>query len=372
MNIIEVLIFALIFFFSLTKAVNKAQIVQEKIINSPETTLNIHQEEKTKPVGILTNTIPKEINNSSQIVTNFDKNNQIKPIVGIYLSRYHATRQASEQNIRQRVRYYYSQGFNTIIHGVAANGCTYYDSNVTKTRFGYTRCPEIHPNEFKAEWLNWLIDEAHQHGMEVHAYFEKGIKLDQRSPILQLAQNNNWVLPEIDQTYAGMDHYVLDVNIQEVAEYYIKLMKEFAQKYPLIDAIQWDDYVAYHTTTKSTPEQTAILTNFMQQMVQAVKTTTPAISFDISHHNPYWAGQYFAADWQKWGVDRAFIQGYNDKNFTPEMNYAEQFDGLGITDNQFHRLEEIVNNKKIRGILIFPLHNEKAKDTAAKFYQAIN
>ncbi|MTJ10520.1 glycoside hydrolase family 10 protein, partial [Anabaena sp. UHCC 0204] len=47
-----------------------------------------------------------------------------KVIRGIYLSRYNITNNASEKMIRERVRYYHSQGFNTIIHGVWGNACT--------------------------------------------------------------------------------------------------------------------------------------------------------------------------------------------------------------------------------------------------------
>ncbi len=53
-----------------------------------------------------------------------------KEIRGIYLSRYQVTNNASEQAIRERVRYYRSQGMNTIIHGVWGNGCTMYNSDV--------------------------------------------------------------------------------------------------------------------------------------------------------------------------------------------------------------------------------------------------
>ena len=53
-----------------------------------------------------------------------------KALRGIYLSRYQVTNNASEQMIRDRVRYYHAQGFNTIIHGVWGNACTMYKSEV--------------------------------------------------------------------------------------------------------------------------------------------------------------------------------------------------------------------------------------------------
>ena len=53
-----------------------------------------------------------------------------------------------------------------------------YNSVVMQETLGYNSCP----NEFNSQWLNWLIDEAHKQGIEVHAYFEKGIKIDKNSP----------------------------------------------------------------------------------------------------------------------------------------------------------------------------------------------
>ena len=378
LKINKLLALILIFFLSFTICLGTEKFVHAMITNNN----NLIQEENNKPKLLSSDNILSEkiinVNNinkqrierNKQFINSIP-NNTVKPIVGIYLSRYQATNNASEKNIREKVRYYRSKGFNTIIHGVAANGCTYYESSVTQRRFGYTKCPEIHPNEFKSQWLNWLIDEAHKQGMQVYAYFEKGIKLDQNSPILNLAIQNNWLLSKIDKTYTKMDHYLLDVNIPEVANYYTELMREFAQQYPTIDAVQWDDYLGYHSHSKSTPQQTAILTKFVQNMIKAVKNTTPSIKFDICHHNPYWAAQYFAADWKKWGVDQIFIQAYNDKNFGAEVRYAEQFKGLAITDRQLHRLKEIINNKKIQGLLIFPLQNEQSKETAARFNQYI-
>jgi hypothetical protein len=35
-----------------------------------------------------------------------------------------------------------------------------------------------------------MIDEAHKQGMQVHAYFEKGIKIDKNSPIFDTAKED--------------------------------------------------------------------------------------------------------------------------------------------------------------------------------------
>ncbi|WP_427156810.1 family 10 glycosylhydrolase [Aliinostoc sp. HNIBRCY26] len=289
-----------------------------------------------------------------------------KAIRGIYLSRYQITNNADEQTIRQRVRYYKSQGINTIIHGVWGNGCTMYNSEVMQQTLGYKSCP----NQFQEKWLDWLIDEAHKQGMQVHAYFEKGIKLDKNSPIYDLAVSRNWLVPGVDKTYAGIDHYVLDVQIPEVANLFTNISVEFVKRYPQIDAVQWDDYLGYHAELPGKIDRTANLTKFLQQMITAIKQANPKVKFDICHHNPYWAKRYFAADWQNWNVDRVFIQAYNEDNFAEELNYAKKYAGIAITDQQLSRLPELIENDKINSILVFPLAG-KPEATAAQIQTLI-
>jgi uncharacterized lipoprotein YddW (UPF0748 family) len=291
---------------------------------------------------------------------------QKKSIRGIYLSRYQITNNADEKTIRQRVRYYHSQGFNTIIHGVWGNGCTMYNSKVMQQTLGYQSCP----NQFQEQWLDWLIDEAHQQGMQVHAYFEKGIKIDKNSPIFDLAVTQKWIVPGIDKTYPAIDHYVLDVEIPEVANFFKNILVEFVQRYPKIDAVQWDDYLGYHAELPGKVDRTAKLTTFLQQMITSMKQANSSVSFDICHHNPYWAKRYFAADWQKWNVDRVFIQAYNDANFQEELNYAKNYAGIAISEKQFHRLKELVDNSEIKSILVFP-GTGKPEETASSLNKLI-
>ncbi|MEL6929778.1 MAG: family 10 glycosylhydrolase [Cyanobacteria bacterium J06600_6] len=301
-----------------------------------------------------------------------------KQIRGIYLSRYQITNNASEKMIRDRVKYYKSQGINTIIHGVWGNACTMYKSEVMQKTLGYDSCPNL----FQDSWLDWLIDEAHQQGMEVHAYFEKGIKIDKNSPVFDYAMQrglggfphkrlhqdaiaNKWIIPGVDRTYTGVDHYLLDVENPEVANFFRDILTEFVQKYPKIDAVQWDDYLGYHAELPGKVDRTASLTEFVQSMIKSMKQANPNVSFDLCHHNPYWAKRYFAADWKNWDVDRVFIQNYNEKNFNAELDYIEKYDGIAITDKQFHRLPEIIDNKQIKSVLVFALSG-KPEQTAAE------
>jgi Glycosyl hydrolase-like 10 len=306
------------------------------------------------PVSIISKPAPPK--------TDWDK----KVIRGIYISRYQITNDADEQTIRQRVRSYRAQGINTIIHGVWGNGCTMYSSEVMQQMVGAKSCPNL----FADRWLDWTIDEAHQQGMQVHAYFEKGIKIDKNSPIFDLAISKKWIVPGVDRTYAKIEHYVLDVEVPEVANLFKKMLAEFVIKYPQIDAVQWDDYLGYYAELPGKVDRTASLTKFVQQMIAGMKAANPNVSFDLCHHNPYWAKRYFAADWENWHVDRAFIQNYSEKNFNEELNYVVNYAGIAIADNQFHRLKELVANPKVKGILIFPLAG-KPEETAGKLQKVL-
>jgi uncharacterized lipoprotein YddW (UPF0748 family) len=281
-------------------------------------------------------------------------NAQASANVGIYLSRYQVTNNANEQTIRQRVRFYRSQGINTIFHGVWGNGCTMYKSAVTQKLLGQPSCP----NQFNDRWLDWMIDEAEKQGMEVHGYFEKGIKIDKNSPIYATALAKKWLVPGIDKTYSGIDHYVLDVEIPEVAALFKGVVTEFVQRYPKIKAVQWDDYLGYHAELPGAVDRTAQLTKFAQEMIADMKQANPGVSFDLCHHNPYWAKRYFAADWKNWKIDRAFIQAYNEANFKEELAYAEAHDGIALTDRQLGHVPELIKNPKIKAILIFPFSGD--------------
>ncbi|MEM8779433.1 MAG: family 10 glycosylhydrolase [Cyanobacteria bacterium P01_G01_bin.49] len=347
----------------------------EETAKEPETSLKSKKPESTQPQPPPPKTEPPEPpkptppekksdnpvkpNNppTEPILTPWEK----KEIRGIYLSRYQVTNNANEQTIRERVRFYKSQGFNTIIHGVWGNGCTMYKSEVMQQILGSNSCP----NQFNEQWLVWLIDEAHQQGMEVHAYFEKGIKIDENSPIFDLAIAKKWIVPGVDKTYSGIEHYVLDVEVTEVANFFTDILVEFVKKYPEIDAVQWDDYLGYHAELPGKVERTEKLTKFAQRMITEMKKANPSVSFDLSHHNPYWAKKYFAADWEKWKVDRVFIQAYNEDNFPEELHYGEKYDGINITDKQLHHLKELSNNPKIDSVLVFPLSG-KPEETASQ------
>ncbi|MEB3175193.1 MAG: family 10 glycosylhydrolase [Cyanobacteriota bacterium] len=322
------------------------------------------------PASLAPKTVnPKPASSFPPVAAAVNPSPDLKPsqtgIRGLYLSRYAITNNASEAQIRSQVRRYKALGVNTLIHGVWGNGCAMYRSAALKTRLGLASCP----NQFDPQWLDWLIDEAHRQGMEVHAYFEKGIKLDRNSPIFEEARAKGWLAPGVDRTYAGVEHYILDVANPEIAGLFRDVLVEFVQKYPQIDAVQWDDYLGYHSETPSPPERIRALTQFVTGMLGAAKKANPRVKFDLCHHNPYWAKRYFAADWPNWPVDRVFIQAYNDDNFSAELAYAQRYRGISLTEHQAHRFPEVFKSPEIRHIFLFPLAG--APEQTARLFQRL-
>jgi uncharacterized lipoprotein YddW (UPF0748 family) len=139
--------------------------------------------------------------------------------------------------------------------------------------------------------------------MPVHAYFERGIKIDRNSHIYQLAVDRHWLVPGVDTTHPGLEQYALDVEHPEVIALFQGIMTEFVQTYPTINAVQWDDFLAYSVALPGA-NHTAKLTKFANDLYRVTKTANPAISFDLCHLNPDWSKRTLSADWKNWKLDR--------------------------------------------------------------------
>jgi uncharacterized lipoprotein YddW (UPF0748 family) len=310
-------------------------------------------------VAICNITVPSEPSNAAATATESFTPQTLpivnKQIVAMYFSRFLAGENKDEQSVRSQVRYYQARGINTLIVGVWGNGCAMYHSKVTTKLFGQSSCSST----FQAQWLDWTIDEAHKQGMQVHGYFERGIKIDSSSPIYNLAVTRNWLVPGVDRTYPGMDQRVFDVENPAVVNLYHNVMTEFVTRYPKIDAVQWDDFLAYSVTLPG-ENRTAKLTKFVNDLIKTTKQSNPKVSFDLCNLNPSWSKAKYSADWKQWHVDRTFVEVYNEPSFEHELaTYAEKSDGIAITDQQFNRLPELIENEKIKSILILPLQNKQ-------------
>ena len=306
---------------------------------------------KSPPAAIATNTQSTYL--TPDAVT---PNRQQQRIIGIYQGRFELTANVSEQEIRNRVRHFRARGFNTLVQGVWGNGCGMYASAVNKQLVGTARCP----NHFNDRAVEWTIDEAHKQGIQFHAYFEKGIKIDKNSPIFSLAVGRKWLLSGMDRADSQHPYYLLDVANPEVAEFYRSTVTEFVRKYPQVDAVQFDDYLSYapelleHQSPADRQQLVTNLTTFVNNLVTATKQANPQVSFDICDFNDYWAGKMYGADLANWHVDRRFIEAYRDSDFEQELSNARGVSGIAIGQNQLHRLPAILENSQMN-LFLFPL-----------------
>jgi hypothetical protein len=60
-------------------------------------------------------------------------------------------------------------------------------------------------------------------------------------------------------------------------------------------------------------------------------------------------------------------QAYNDANFPEELKYVKNSAGIAISDKEFNRLTELINNQDVKSILVFPIDgNPEATATKVK------
>jgi uncharacterized lipoprotein YddW (UPF0748 family) len=344
---------------------NAARSLGTKSILATISTANIARSLVTE--FILTAIVPKQSKFAYSAPAPVTPKPQQRRTIGIYQGRFELTANASEREIRGRVRHYRASGFNTIVQGVWGNGCAMYASAATKKLTGIASCP----NEFNPKAVEWAIDEAHKQGMQFHAYFETGIKIDKDSPIYDLAVRRNWLLSE-DNSDRQHQRYILDVANPEVAEFYRSVVTEFVRKYPQVDAVQFDDYLSYSfelLDRKSPAEREKLvnnLTKFVNNLATATKQANPRVSFDICDFNDYWAAKY-GADLANWRVDRRYIEAYRDEDFERELTNAEGLSGIAIGEYQLHRLPAALENSPM-DVFMFPIR-VKPTQAAAMFAQ---
>ncbi len=292
---------------------------------------------------------------------------QSQRIVGIYQGRFELTANASEREIRDRVRHFRASGFNTIVQSVWGNGCAMYASGVTKKLTGTAHCS----HHFNPKAVAWTIDETRKQGMQFHAYFETGIKIDRDSPIYSLAVQRNWLLPEMDTSDPQHPRYILDVANPEVAEFYQSVVAEFLHKYSQVDAVQFDDYLSYSPNllqTKSSAERERLVTNlttFVNNLVTTTKRANPRVNFDVCHFNNYWAESVYGADLANWRVDRRYVEAYQDENFDREAAHASELNGIAIDQRQLYHLPAVLGNSPMN-VFVFPI-GVKPRVAAALF-----
>ena len=136
---------------------------------------------------------------------------------------------------------------NVIYIDVWYQGSTIYPSNVVSTAGG----PSQNPSFVGTDPLQTLINDAHQDGIEVFAWFEYGLAVGMGSDSTQvpniLRLHPDWSMVQRDTTkhfdYDAGDHIYLfwvDPAVPAAADFMVNLFRECAQRYPDLDGIELD------------------------------------------------------------------------------------------------------------------------------------
>lgn len=145
-----------------------------------------------------------------------------------------------------------SLGINTIFFQVKPDGTALWQSNILPWSDMMTGNIGEYPGY---DPLQFVLDEAHQRGMKVHAWFNPYRVSVNTKPSTITALNNTltqsppsvYVLHR-DWIRTSGDRFVVDPGIPEARDWITSIVAEVVSRYP-IDGVQFDDY--FYTETRS-------------------------------------------------------------------------------------------------------------------------
>jgi uncharacterized lipoprotein YddW (UPF0748 family) len=143
-----------------------------------------------------------------------------------------------KQEFTRLLDYYKSLNFNAVIVQIRTSGDAFYPSNYAPWSKYLTgkqgQAPRTQENP-----LTWMIKEAHDRGLEFHAWLNPyratmTLSTDELSPEHDFNKHRNWMLK-----YGSKWYY--DPGLPEVKNHLLAIIKEVVVNYD-IDAIHFDDY----------------------------------------------------------------------------------------------------------------------------------
>ncbi len=134
--------------------------------------------------------------------------------------------------------FYKELNFNAVIVQIRAAGDSFYKSNYAPWS-RYLTGKEGTPTDHNFKMLDWMISEAHNRGMEFHAWLNPyratfDLKTEILSPTHDFNSHPEWMIKY------GKKYYY-NPGLPEVREKLTFIMKELVRNYD-IDAIHFDDY----------------------------------------------------------------------------------------------------------------------------------
>lgn len=192
--------------------------------------------------------------------------------------------------------YYEQLNFNAVIVQVRAAGDAFYPSNYSPWSKYLTGQEGVKPKT-QEDPLSWMILQAHQRGMEFHAWFNPyratfDLKLDKLASTHDFYKHPDWMVK-----YATKYYY--DPGIPEVRKHLVNIIEEVVLNYD-IDAIHFDDYFYPYKVDKEVFNDQASfkkyalsgqkvedwrrqnVNNLIQEVHRTIKKNKPWVQFGIS------------------------------------------------------------------------------------------
>ncbi len=220
---------------------------------------------------------------------------------------------------------------NVIYIDVWYQGSTIYPSSVVPAAGG----PSQNPSFAGTDPLQTLITDAHQHGIEVFAWFEYGLAVGMWSDSTQvpniLRVHPDWSMVQRDTTkhfnYDAGDHIYLfwvDPAVPAAADFIVNLFKECAEKYPDLDGIELDR-LRYPSTDFS-------YSDIARQLYEAQYGVDP---LTLSDTDPTWA------EWRREKVTDIVKRIYESvKSVNPNCVVSAAVDPWGLPGLPSDNLQE--------------------------------
>ena len=241
--------------------------------------------------------------------------------------------------------------FNTVYPVVWNRGYTFYPSDIAKQVTGSSQEPFLKLMRGDSDVLAKIVQQGHREGLSIIPWFEYGLIAPANSELAK--RHSSWLTQSRDdsQSKAIEKQVWLNPFHPEVQEFIKELIVEVVTHYD-VDGIQLDDhfgmpvalgydpftvelYQKQHQGRKppdnpANPEwmswRAEKITNFMGDMVKAVKAVKPNVKISLSPNSQRFSYKNYLQDWQTWVqrglIDELVLQVYrNDlKSFREELS----------------------------------------------------
>nr|WP_299385780.1 family 10 glycosylhydrolase [Allomuricauda sp.] len=244
---------------------------------------------------------------------------------GVWLTDVASKALDTPQGIREAVLRCKAIGLEHIYVVVWNRGYTLYPSAIMEQRFG----TKVAPRFSKFDMLSTLIQEAHQEGLKVHAWFEFGFSSsyqEEDGGHILLKQPSWKALDNQGKLVSKNGFQWMNAFLPEVQEFLLSLIVEVVENYD-IDGIQGDDRLPANPSTagydpftvelykkehndqlppKDYRDSTWVdwrakkLNLFAQKVFETVKTVKPEVEVTMAPSIFPWSKEEYLQDWPTW------------------------------------------------------------------------